>query len=395
MKTLTAQRDALWEEQIQRAAHPVAYPFLRALARKGPAVRVPRVGLVISQAKLAREILLDTENFSKVGPGSPSDLWTPVLGPAVLLNMEGRDHAELRRALAPLFSARGVGDVVESHGRAHLETLTSRLLTGETIDLAGEVSHLAGTIICAFTGLEPTDGAVRRAMAAAQEVVGLVRLHRNRLTKRQVRRAREILKTLTASAHEAYEHGDTTTVPGRMRELGLTHREALGAVGAFVLTGTETIQSFIPRLIALAIDTGCDRELLEADKHRRGEIIDEALRVTVPSPAMLRSVRRDTTVAGHRLRVGDRVVIATILCCRAYGPFNPDQPLEADVRHLWFGAGPHFCIGRPLALAQVGAVLDALQPITTASRTLEIIDRSAMRRALIPAYRTLEIRASR
>ncbi|HLS04350.1 MAG TPA: cytochrome P450 [Actinomycetales bacterium] len=382
-----------WEEKIQRAAHPLAYPTLRLLARRGPVVRVPRIGLVVSDAAIAREILLDTEHFSKVGPGSPSDLWTPVLGPAVLLNMEGEDHARLRQALAPLFTPRAVREVVAQNIGNHLDDLAPKLLAGTEIDLVPVVSHLAGTIICVFTGLEPTDNAVRQAMAAAQEVVGLVRLHRRQLTTRQVKRARAILAQLTRSAHDAYERGDPQTVPGRMRELGLSRHEALGAVGAFVLTGTETIQSFIPRLLALAIDTGFASEMLDAGPGRRTEIVDEALRITVPSPAMLRSVRRDTTVGNHRVRTGDRVVIATILCCRAYGPFDPNRSIDSDVRHLWFGAGPHFCIGRPLALAQVNAVLDALQPLQEAGAQLHIMGRRPARGGLIPAYRNLWLRA--
>ena len=34
--------------------------------------------------------------------------------------------------------------------------------------------------------------------------------------------------------------------------------------------------------------------------------------------------------------------------------------VDPAVRHLWFGAGPHFCLGMPLAMAQVDAMLDAL-----------------------------------
>ena len=41
-----------------------------------------------------------------------------------------------------------------------------------------------------------------------------------------------------------------------MRALGLTEREALGAVAAFALTGTETVASFVPRLVALLADHG-------------------------------------------------------------------------------------------------------------------------------------------
>lgn len=78
-----------WEERLYLTAHPVAYPLLRAVARRGPAVRVPGVGMVVNDASVAREVLLDGGTFRKDGPGSPGDLWTPVLGPSVLLNMEG------------------------------------------------------------------------------------------------------------------------------------------------------------------------------------------------------------------------------------------------------------------------------------------------------------------
>src|SRR5690606_41466943 len=114
------------------------------------------------------------------------------------------------------------------------------------------------------TARPPADAAVRDAMTAAQSVVGLVRRHGRSLTPGQVRHARAVLARLSAPARDAYRDGDPSTVPGRMRELGLSEDEALGAVGAFVLTGTETIQSFVPRLVALTADTGWLPALLAA-----------------------------------------------------------------------------------------------------------------------------------
>ncbi|GAA1984677.1 cytochrome P450 [Isoptericola halotolerans] len=389
-----------WEERVQRGAHPVAYPAIRALRRLGPVVRVPGIGVVVSDAATAREVLLDTEHFSKVGPGAPSDLWTPVLGPSVLLNMEGVDHARLRRTLASLFTQRAVRELVAVSVPEALSSLPGRLLAGERVDLAEETATIAGTVICAMTGLPPTDSAVREAMAAAGSVVGLVRLHRHSLTASQVRHARAVLARLSAPARAAYRDGDPTTVPGRMRELGLSEDEALGAVGAFVLTGTETIQSFVPRLVAIAADTGWLDRLLDADPTTtdgvalRVRVVEEALRLTAPTPAMLRSVRADAAVGGVPVRAGDRVVIATISCCRDAGPFDPTSPADAAVRHLWFGAGPHFCLGMPLALAQVDAVLDALRSVAVAGRALRVVDRSVARGVLIPAYRSLTVEAA-
>lgn len=417
--------EAAWEERVQRAAHPLAYPALRS-ARHRAAVRVPRVGVVVSDAALAREVLLDLDHFSKVGPGAPSDLWTPVLGPSVLLNMEGAEHAALRRTLGPLFSPRAVRELVAGDGGPSdggspggersagggpagvggrggvggrvadgggvLADLTRRLAAGDTVDLAAVVTAQAGAVICGMVGLPPTDDAVRSAMVAARTITGMVRLHRHGLTRAQVARARAVLDRLTAPARAAYRAGDPATVPGRMRDLGLSEREAMGAVGAFVLTGTETVQSFVPRLLAIAHDTGWTGRLLGGDAELRRRTVEEGLRVTVPTPAMLRSVRAATSVADVPVAAGDRVVIATVNCCRAAGGFDPGRPVDPAVRHLWFGAGPHFCLGMPLATAQVDAVLDALAAASTDGRIPVVGRRRAERGVLVPAYRSLELR---
>lgn len=381
-----------WEERVQRGAHPVVYPFLRRVAARGPVVRVPGLGVVVSDAALAREVLLDTERFTKTGPGSPADLWTPVLGPAVLLNMEGDDHARLRGRLAPLFTPRAVADLTGPVLAGPTARLAERLVAREAVDLVEHVGAMAGAVICRMTGLPATDAAVRAAFRDAQEVVGMVRLHRRRLTPRQVRRAREVLGRLSGQAAVAYRAGDEATVPGRMRALGLSESEALGAVGAFVLTGTETLVSFVPRLAALLADTGWDERIAASDDALLpGRAVSEALRITAPTPAMLRSVEVDGDVAGVPVAPGDRVVIATLLACRGAGPFAPDVPQPAAVRQLWFGAGPHFCLGMPLATVQTNAVLDALVGAVRAAGPLRVVERRVARGVLIPAYARLAV----
>ncbi|TGJ98107.1 cytochrome P450, partial [Actinotalea fermentans ATCC 43279 = JCM 9966 = DSM 3133] len=39
---------------MQRGAHPLVYPAFRALARRGPVVRVPGLGVVVNDAATAR-----------------------------------------------------------------------------------------------------------------------------------------------------------------------------------------------------------------------------------------------------------------------------------------------------------------------------------------------------
>jgi cytochrome P450 len=372
------------EERVMRAAHPVAYPALNAV--RAPVRRIPGLGVLVKDAVLLRGVLMNTSSFSKTGPGAPSDLWTPVLGPSVLLNMEGADHLALRRKLGPLFAPAFVDAMVaDSLGAATLG-LARDLAAGERVDLVAHARRGASAVISRLVGLD--DDVIDDALfARVSAVTGFVSLARPRLTPAQLGVARGILNELGEHAVRAY-HGDESTVPGRMRALGLDEREALGAVGAFVLTGTETIVSYLPRLAAILIDSGwlprlaADRDLIEP-------AIAEGLRVTTPSPVMLRSTIAADRIGSVAVRPGDRVILATFAANRALGEFDPAVNAAAQLKQLWFGAGSHYCLGAPLAMAQIRLTLDAL----LASPSMRVVSRRPARGVLIPSYASLVLGA--
>ncbi|MFC6085203.1 cytochrome P450 [Sphaerisporangium aureirubrum] len=370
------------ETRLHLAAHPLAYPLVRALARLGPVVRVPGIGVVVSDAATARAVLMD-QAFRKDGPGSPGDLWTPVLGPSVLLNMEGEAHTALRRRLAPLFTPDAVASLVSGVLAGPLGELSARLGRGETVDLADEMRLMAGAVICRVIGMGEVSAADARALFAdGERVVSMVSLRSRGLGPRQIAVARRVLDRVGGIAAAAYEAGDEATVMGRMRSLGLSAAEARGAAGAFFLTGTETVASFVPRLVALLHDGGI------RPGGDLGRLVEEALRYTTPTPVMLRSVAAPSRVGRVAVRPGDRVVLATLNCTRAYGPFDPSRRHPPELRRLWFGAGPHFCIGYPLALAEIRAVAEVLL-----AHDVRVVRRRPARRVLLPAYRHLWIKS--
>ena len=364
-----------------RAAHPVVYPLLQTARR--PVLRVPGLGVLVRDATLLRSTLMDTATFTKTGPGSPSDLWTPVLGPAVLLNMEGADHLALRRKLGSLFAPAYVEPLAAAS--LPVSKLTERLRAGETVDVVAEVKRYASAMIAQLVGL-PLESLDEKLFDRVSSITRFVRLARPRLTPAQVGVARGILDELTAHAREAYRAGDEQTVPGRMRSLGLTEDEAMGAVGAFVLTGTETLVSYIPRLVAVLVDSGW-LPLIAADRSLAEPAIAEGLRVTTPSPVMLRSVAAAGAIGPVAVRPGDRVILATYAANRALGPFDPSTNVAAQLKQLWFGAGTHFCLGAPLAMAQIRLVLDALLD----AGELRIASRAPARGVLIPSYASLSV----
>jgi cytochrome P450 len=368
------------ERRLYLSAHPLAYPLLAGIGRLGP---VPGVGVVVNDADVARAVLGDTERFVKNGPGSSGALWTPVLGPSVLLNMEGPGHRELRTRLTGLFTPASAAALCERVLAERLTRLTEKLRGGATVDLVPVVQAAAGAVIGELIGFPGGDesGLFRQG----EQIVSMVRLTTRELSAAQVVRAKRVLDEVVAPAAAAYRRGDPDTAMGRMAALGLSEPQALGAAAAFFLTGTETVATTVPRLIAMCCDHGFDAGLAD-DPVRLDAVIDEAMRVMAPTPAMLRRCVQATRVGGTEVRAGERVLIATLTCTRSAGPFDPEQP-HRELRRLWFGAGPHYCIGAPLALAEIRALTRAV----LAAAPLRIVRRRSARRVLIPAYRSLEV----
>jgi len=383
MTTAPAALAAKMEERVMRAAHPVAYRALKSL--RGPVRRVPGLGVLVNDATLLRGVLMDPEHFSKKGKGASSDLWTPILGPSLLLNMDGVDHLTLRRKLGPLFAPAYVEALAAQSLAGAVTDITTRLKNGERVDVVTEVRRYASIMVSQLVGL-PVEAFSDDLFARVASITRFVSLTKPRFTPRELAIAKGVLDELTANSREAYRAGGDATVPGRMRELGLTEDEALGAVGAFVIVGTETLVSYLPRLVAVLVDSGWYPHLL-ADRSLIDPAIAEGLRVTTPSPVMLRSVVADATIGSVPVHTGDRVVLATFAANRALGPFDPSLNTAATVKQLWFGAGTHFCLGAPMAMAEIRLVVDAL----LAAGPIRVVSRSASRGVMIPSYASLVI----
>jgi cytochrome P450 len=113
--------------------------------------------------------------------------------------------------------------------------------------------------------------------------------------------------------------------------------------------------------------------------------IAEGLRVTTPSPVMLRSTIAADRIGDVPVRPGDRVILATFAANRALGEFDPVTNVAAQLKQLWVGAGAHYCLGAPLAMAQIRITLDAL----LATPDLAVVSRRPARGVLIPSYASL------
>ena len=395
-----AVKAPLHEWLIYAVSHPLPLLLAEVTRRLGPVVRVPRVGYVISDPLVAREILTHDEAFDKQGRGSMGAVITQVMGEYALLNMDGEAHRKLRRQLTDLFSPAYLDTVAREVLEPAAAGLREALEEGATVDLVPFMHALSGRITCHMLGIDAAgvddERRYREIYELGADLISVLRITTTHLSPAQERAARARYEQLAGYAREAYEHPESRphSVIARLRELGLTFDEAKGVIAVLMVVATETVSTAVPRIVALLADSG-ELARLRARPELLSGAVDEGLRYVVPSPIMTRSVTRPIAVQGHRFPEGARVLIFTynFLKHPRYYPhprrFDITRRHDPEVRHLWFGAGPHFCLGFGLAQREIRSLLQVLLDLPAEVR---VTRRRYTRGVMIPAYRSLQIR---
>lgn len=386
------------ETVINLAAHPLVWAMSWLARRAAPVWRVPGLGVLISDAECAREILRRDDEFTKNGPGSFAHAMTAGLGPMALSNMDGDEHRRLRAAIADLFTPARAGVLVGNRAD-ELASMCSRLARGECVDLVHFVRGWSGRIALDLLGVALPDG---REEEASQNIVKLSGrlssiLGFSRSSKRQIRRAQANSEQIAAYFRDSYEQpAPGSSLIDRMHTLEFTFEQATSLLVMMVMAGTLTISAALPRIVALLVDNGSFNQLAN-NPAGIPQAIDEGLRFVAPLPGTVRIVRSDAVVQGHKLTAGSRLLILTCNLARDSKLF-PD-PNRFDIarkhdpraRRSWYGAGPHRCPGLNLAQRQLHAILSAM---TGTVSDIRIVKRRASVGALLPAYAQLTVQAA-
>ena len=385
--------EARHEAGLIFAANPALFSLLTLGRFVGPVRKVPRVGWVITDPLVARSLLTDSRHTSLLGEGGVGHLWAQLLGDWVNESFDGPGHDVLRRQARDLFT-----DVSSKRHVARIfaepaSRLADSLRQNETVDIAETARVWVGRMVADLLGLsianERDDSSFRSIFACGERLAALARgtLSSTVIPEDTLAEARQILERLTAKVPEAYESADKNALLGRCREAGIPLREARGLASLLLVAGTETAASAMTRGVALLYDTGQQHDL-RADPDLLPGVVWEILRVTTPAPLIGRHITEDVTAAGKVLRRGERALMLTYTANNAVGRFDIRRSPERKIRQLWFGAGPHVCLGAPLARAEITYLL---QTLLAQARPWRVVQRRASRNVIIPTYAQLLI----
>ncbi|WP_322796057.1 cytochrome P450 [Tepidiforma sp.] len=338
------------------------YPSLERLRREEPVHWSTALGawVVVRQADCAA-VLQDTERFSADPEREGAELGRrvaahrramPFGGAAILGHADGAEHARLRAVVNRAFSARAVAarremaaglvrellegvrpgaplEVMEGLARP-LAVLTALAQFGVPREQGPAYFAAANAVMRARVDGLDAPGAAEEAVAAGRFLLGLL--------------ADADGDTLLGTIGQAVDGGEVTPEEAVMLAV---HIALAGNIPTAMALGTA--------LEALARFPEA-REAVLQHPLLAGEAVEEALRWDSPTHAVPRFAVSETELGGRRIRAGQQVLVMVGAANRdperfeAPGEFRLERP---ERRHLSFGVGSHFCLGAPLARAEL------------------------------------------
>jgi cytochrome P450 len=336
------------------AVHRDPFATYGAARERGPVARLTGFGpmWVVTRHAEARAMLTDPRFALGAGsfqqrPEVPEHC-RPYL--RTMQEMEGAEHARLRRLVSPAFTARRADGF-----RPRIERIVERLL--DNLPAEGPVDLL-------------TDFAQPLPMEVICELVGVPEADRPRW--------HEYGAMIVSAAGQAF----TTAMPGIIdgaREIvarpgsdlvallktvdGLAETELVTLIWQLVLGG-QTPANLIANAVEALLAHPGELAALRADPSLLPGAVDELIRWCGPQLLTIpRQATEDLELHGVQIRAGEPVTASIAAVNRDPRAFaDPDR---LDVRrapggHLGFAHGPHFCLGASLARVETEVALGAV-----------------------------------
>ncbi|MEW9549534.1 cytochrome P450 [Nonomuraea sp. NPDC050783] len=309
-------------------------------------------------------------------PDTPSDL---AFVQDMMLNMDPPGHSRLRRIVAAAFTPRAVR-ALERTIAEHAAALFGR---GEC-DFVEVVAELPVWTLAHVMGVPARDRRLLYDWASrvigyqdadyaglsTADVASLTPMGRLAVAARPEPRpgvnprSRAALADMFAYAHALAEApADDKSVMSAMRRGGLAEGEFENMFFLFAVAGNETLRNGIPGGLLTLLEHPAELARLRADPSLLGSAVEELLRFWPPVIHFRRTATRDLTLAGRRIRAGEKVVVHHASANRDPSVFAEPDRLDlarTPNDHVSFGFGPHVCLGAHLARAQFRAVLGEL-----------------------------------
>jgi len=248
--------------------------------------------------------------------------------PSRVRAMEPRVREIARALLAPLLEA-GRGDLLAAYAR-HIPSQVIGELIGIPAERIPDFLHWTEAMVELPQGRAQSEAIQSPAASIYGEFAAL-------LEQRRRARRDDLMSAL---------------IDARLDGIELTQEELLGFCFVLVVAGNDTTTNLIANGAVLLAEHPEQRRALAADPSLLDGAIEEMLRYESPAQALPRRLTRDVLLHGEPLREGEQLFLLFGSANRDEREFEQADRFEirrSIKRHLAFGQGIHFCLGKSLA----------------------------------------------
>ncbi|WP_330241934.1 cytochrome P450 [Streptomyces sp. NBC_00525] len=371
-RRLRDHRPVAWQEEHEVLGWP-AGPGFWAVTRHADVVRVLRDSSAYSSYLGATQIR----------DPDPDDL--PFIR-RMMLNQDPPHHRRLRVLVSRAFTPKRVGrfeTVVRERARALLSRAVAGARAGDgTCDLVTEVTDDYALLnLTDLLGIPESDRGL--LLHWTRRVIGYQDPDEadppqpgpgsEPVNPRSPAALRDMFDYAHALAAHKRRHPADDVMTALATDPELTAPELEVFFFLLVVAGNDTVRSAAPGGMHLLATHPEAYRRLHTGEADMATAVDELLRRHPPVLTFRRTATRDTTLAGTRIRAGDKVVVFHASANHDEQVF-PD-PFTLDLTrspnpHVSFGDGPHVCLGAHFARLQLTTLYEemhtALPPVSLA-----------------------------
>ncbi|MFE5833015.1 cytochrome P450 [Streptomyces sp. NPDC056488] len=299
------------------------------------------------------------EEFGREAP-DPAHEPFHTLNDRGLLDLEGADHARIRRLVSKAFTPRTVEDLAPAVRRL-AAGLVGDLVAAGGGDLQALVAEpLPVAVIAEMLGIPEEDEERGRLRPWSAAICGMFELNPSEETARRAVEASiefsDYLRELIARRREA---PGSDLISALLAVPELTEQEMISICVLLLNAGHEATVNTTVNGWRILLQEGV-RPSLE----NLSTAVEELLRHDTPLQMFERWVLDDIEIDGLIIPRGSEVALLLGSANRDPARFGPTADTldltRSDNPHVTFGAGIHYCLGAPLARLELTTVFDEL-----------------------------------
>ncbi|RZU53355.1 cytochrome P450 [Krasilnikovia cinnamomea] len=308
--------------------------------------------------ELGAQVLTDNRTFGSTGGSLLGTGGNPAGAGKMMALTDGPRHRELRAPVLPYFSPRGVRSLTERVDDLADAVIADAVAQGET-DLVRMLAPVPLIVMCDLLGIPHDD---RDLVVAVCDEAFLAHTPEQRRAGHQ----RLIPYLFEQVMRRRATPGDdliSTLAAHRIGGRRLSVEEVVLNLDNILVGGVQTVRHTAAMSLWTLIRHPEAWQRLRDGAVDLGTALDELLRYTSVGLHVLRTANQRTELGGEVIEAGDRVAVWVWAADHDPAVFDNPHELRLDRspnRHLALGVGAHYCIGAPLARAELSAIFRAL-----------------------------------